>query len=134
LFEARVCRIEPQLGFVRLDVHLAWHVRLEKSFAVEGVVDARLPGDVADRAHHCLVVLLGGKSVLVHVDPTDGSPRPLARLYLDEKVVDPPQELLWTPHQSVEPRLAVAPFFRWLAGREFDHRQVLNIINRRKSA
>ena len=90
-----------------------------------------------ERVHHCLVVLMGGKRVLVEPDVRDREhwheQSPLyARIYLAERVVGTPVGLIRKHPACEKSLLEVLPYLQWLGARGFPVQMVQDTLNVRR--
>ena len=127
LHHARVVRVRS-LNCLEVDLDLGFGISVMKRIVLEGVDYRGIPKALRSDAKHCLVVLLGGKRVVVHTDQSKQDGFILGRVYLDERVYGKPEGLT-VPFGLTEPMLEVGAFYTWLAGKEFDVHLVKVAIN-----
>ena len=127
LYAGRTIRVHS-LNCVEIDLQLGFGVSVRKSILLEGVQPKTIPRRLASGAKHCLVVLLGGKRVIVHVDDHRKDGFLVGRVYLDEKVYGDPVGML-EPFGLAKTLLEVSTFYAWLADREYDIAQVKAVLN-----
>lgn len=135
-FHAKTLRVWT-INRVEAIVDLDFGVTIRKSFTIDGLAlgDA-LSEDVRARAVHCLVVLIGGKRLIVQPDPRSrdrwGSMREIAaRVYLAEKVNGSPIGYTENLPEASGPVLELAPYVSWLAQQQFDIDLVRETMNGR---
>ena len=131
LLRGRTVRVE-RLNCVEVNLDLDFGVSVKKRIIVEGVMPREVPRKLHSAAEHCMIVLLGGKRLLVHVaddaDKRDGII--VGRVYLAEKTYgDPPG--MRTPHGLDVLLLEVGEFFKHLATHKFDGDLVKCVLNKR---
>lgn len=132
LFDGRTVRVHsPSKIEVLTDLRLG--VTVLKAFALLDPLP-RLEDDVFDRAMHCLIVLIGGKRLLVQPDPAESENWPFlgtipARIYLAERTHG---ELVGhtrgLPGYEM-PLLELSPYLHWLHARSFDVADVRRALN-----
>lgn len=127
LKRAKVVRIQS-VNLIELDVDLGFGVSVTRVFTLDGIRVSDVPRDKRREAVHCLVVLLGGKSVFVQPENTLPTAR-FARVYLDERIHGSPVGLVQHAPGFDGPILDVSVFFEWLAGCDFSVREVKAILN-----
>lgn len=107
---------------VIIDFDLWFGIHGHKRVIIEGIDVGRVNAAQRGHAQHCLVVLLGGKRLLVKVaDPrVDGSV--LGRVYLDEKVYHKPAGLVEVSDLLGDnrERLEIGTYFDALIACNFD--------------
>lgn len=129
LLEGRVQRVSA-LGEldVLLDLGFGSHVR--RYVRIEGWPGEQIPTALRNAAMHALIVLVGGKSVLVLVSASsEVSPAVLGRVYLMDKVSRPDPSWFVPPYGTETPMLEVACFMSWVARYNFDKGTVLAALN-----
>lgn len=129
LFPARtVCVHAPNLIEATLD--LGFGVSLTRIFRLDTVSTDGLDEEAYSRAKHCLVVLLGGKRLLVQPQDERTFKNPIeARIYLDEKTHGKLVGQTCGMSTSVDPVLEVGPYVNWLRARGFDLDDVKFALN-----
>ncbi len=125
LLPARTVRIH-NLSRVELDVELPFGAHLHRTFTVTDM--QKVPEALRTRATHALVVLIGGKRMLIQPEHTREDARS-ARLFLNERVHGTPIGIVQHVERLVRPILDVAMFMSWLADRDFDIRIVREVVN-----
>jgi hypothetical protein len=114
---------------VEVALRLGFGVTVEKNIILEGVQRINVSKELRRTAHHALVVLVGGKNLIVQVngdDEKDG--HVMGRVFLSEKVHGEPEGLV-TPHGLDQPLLEVGTFFSWLGTQDFDVKAVKAVLN-----
>lgn len=132
LYQARCVRVHsPQR--VEVALRLGFGVFANKSLLLEGVNRRDYTQTQWSDLQHVLIVLLGGKHLLVHADNNDSLDGHVpARVYLDEAVAVA-EDYMTVPYTMVEPRLDVTKFVRWLKTKGFDMAVLKNVLNQRSS-
>jgi len=128
LHHGKVIRV-LSVNCLDVNVQLGFGVSIVRSFVLEGIEAKDIPPRLRSAANHCLIVLLGGKDVVVHTD--DDEKRDgflIGRVYLNEKVYGEPPGLI-TPHSLDVPMLEVSAFYKSLAAREYNVMDVKAILN-----
>lgn len=123
----RVNRV-MSLNSVEVDLQLGFGVSIRRGIRLEGIDVSAVPKHLLDAAKHCLVVLLGGKRVLVHTDPHRRGRFLMGRVYLDERVYGEPIGME-TPFGLDVSRLDASAFYAWLGAHEYDIRIVKSVLN-----
>jgi hypothetical protein len=123
VYQGKTLRVlRPDHVLVRLD--LGFHVMLERGFDVIGIRTAEIPADRRADALHCLVVLLGGKRLLLSLEDDDAT---AARIYLNERVHGTPAGLHPVSFDSL-PRLDVGLFMSSMMA-DFSVMRVKGVLN-----
>jgi len=99
-------------------IDLGFGVSITKCVRVEGI-DRDLIKSRARLATHCMVVLIGGKRILVHVGKSNAEGPVVGRVYLDEKVYHEPEGYV-IPLGLDAPKLEIGIYMTWLAAQGFD--------------
>jgi len=110
-------------------LRLGFGVTVEKNIVLEGVQRISVPKELRRRAHHALVVVVGGKDLIVQVgsdEEKDGNV--VGRVFLNERVHGKPEGLV-LPRGLEQPVLEVSTFFAWLGEKDFDLRVVKAALN-----
>jgi len=115
---------------IEVALDLGFGLHLNKRIVLEGVNNRSIPKKLRNAAQHALIVLVGGKRVLVHVDDTKQDGFLTGRVYLDEKVYGEPVGMT-IPFGRETPLLEVSEFYRWLGDVEFDLKEVKAALNGR---
>lgn len=121
------------LNCIEVRLQLDFGVQLDRKIIVESIERDRVPHRLRRPAKKALVVLLGGKALFVHTDPTaqDGYIR--GRIFLNEKVYAPPAEVMMEPFGFPgRPLLEVGTCFQWLQTHEFDIGVLKEVLNGRR--
>jgi hypothetical protein len=134
-FVAKTIRVHS-IGLVEVSLDLDFGVRLNKLISVSGMSAASVPERLRSSAMHCLVVLLGGKRLIVQPDPECrldwGRLRELeARLFLDERVFGSPVGLTTNLVGDGSENLDVSMYFESLRDTNFSVDAVKNTLNRK---
>ncbi len=130
LHHARTVRVQS-FNCLEVDLDLNYGVSVRKNIVLEGVQSADVPRHLRKAAQHALVVLVGGKRLIVHTerqDTTDGYIQ--GRVYLAERVYGSPEGIA-TPYGLDLQLLEVTIFCRWLKTVDYDLRHVKAILNGR---
>lgn len=131
LLAARVVRVHSA-NKVELDVDLGFGVRIVRAFTLEGLDNRTVPDELATRAVHALVVLVGGKDVLIRPE----SMKPEARragVYLNTRIFGTPVGFVADVPGLPRPILDVAAFLNWIAAQDFDIALVRDVVHGKKS-
>ena len=130
LHRARTIRVQT-FNCIEVDLELDYGVSIRKRIVLEGVDQGNVPKHLRKSAQHALIVLVGGKKLIIHVDNKNMSDGFIpGRVYLDERVYGAPEGLV-TPYGLDEELLEVSIFYLWLAKREFDIGHVKSALNGR---
>lgn len=124
LYRGRVVRV-PTYNSVEVEIDLTLGVFVRKTAVLEGLSDT-LVGRRWSDAMHCLVVLCGGKTVYLSIDPSRRDGHLLARVFVPQ----------WSPFVQADapppdmdgPALEVLPAMRWAATVDFDAKQLRTAI------
>ena len=127
LLRGRTVRVmSPNL--VEVELQLGFGVSIRKAVRLEGIDESSIPRHCARDAKHCLVVLLGGKHLLVHTDVHRQGRILVGRVYLDARVYGAPIGME-VPFGMDESRLDVSVFYDWLRGCRYDVGMVKAVLN-----
>lgn len=134
LFKARTYRVHT-LNRVEATVQLDFGIHVNKLFEVPDM-PARLDRETFDAAMHCLIILIGGKRLLIQPDEVDREAwtfRPVltGRIYLAEKTHGSLVGHTFGLSPETDPVLELAPFFEWVRQRGFSKADVKAAINGR---
>lgn len=137
LFAARTQRVQSVRRIEAL-VDLDFAVQIRRTFLLDALQLPPLDEAMIARAKHCLVVLIGGKQLLVRPDPNTRwnwhlMPEILARVFLNERVFGRPVGYIELMPEAQGPVLEVAPYMNWLASQRFDVDLVRETLNWRPS-
>lgn len=121
IYEARTIRVLA-LNRVLVDLSLGFGVHIQRSIVIEGVASS-LPSTHYKNANHCLVIVLGGRDLLVHTDDTliDGCLK--GRVYIADPAPSAPDGTLAVPYGLDDPRMEVGLMWQWLEKTGFDPRE-----------
>lgn len=128
---ATVVRVH-HLNCLEVRLQLDFGITITKRVIIEGIDGHRIPPKLRPVAKKALVVLVGGKPILVHTDPAVCDGILNGRVYLNEKVHEAPASALLIPHGFDQPLLEVGFFFQWLLEREFDFTALKAVLNGRR--
>lgn len=131
LYEARSARVLSQCMLLA-EIDLGFGCLAQRTLYVEGVDHVPPPGELGDRANHCMVVLLGGKKLLLQISdfPIEGPVQ--ARVFLDEHVYGHANlPGLTRPYGIDELMLDVGEFYRYLGRNRFNVALVKQAISER---
>ena len=134
LIRARSIRVE-WFNCVDVGLDLDFGVQIRKRIIIEGIQPRDVPKKFHSAARHCMIVLLGGKRLIIRVDP--GADRRdgilLGRVYLAEETYgDPPG--MRVPHGLDKKLLEVGEFFQYLLTKKFEDEYVKRALNKRTQA
>jgi hypothetical protein len=113
---------------IEVALDLGFGLHLNKRIVLEGISNRSIPKKHRNAAQHALIILVGGKRLLVHVDDTKQDGYLTGRVYLDEKVYGEPVGMT-IPFGREKPLLEVSEFYRWLGDVEFDLKEVKAALN-----
>mgnify|MGYP000179800205 CR=1 FL=1 len=129
LREARTVRVHS-IGRIEVDVDLGLGVRKNHIFSLEGFSHRDVEDPNKAKACHCLVVLIGGKRLLVQPEHLRPDAR-RARLFLAEKVHGSPVGLVQHAPGLTKPILDISVFLSWLSASDFEIAKVHEVVNGR---
>ena len=134
LYEGKVYRVHDRWDSVTIDTDLGFGIFMRITFTVVGVPYDKVSDELKSAAMHCMVVLLGGKRVIVKTNrpPRQHSSITRASIFLDEYVNEPPEGVMGVPTEGSQPRLEVGEYMQWLAQYDYDVRKVRATLNGRK--
>jgi hypothetical protein len=135
LYNARTVRVYSHDSIVA-DIDLGFGAHVHRRVFIAGV-PARVQMGVKNEAYHCLVVLLGGKNLLLEVSATPSDQPFCAKVYLDERVHGSPVGMTCPSGATVSPdnlRLDVGAYYVWLGQRGYDLGVLKETLNGRRSA
>lgn len=127
LREGKTVRIHS-VGRIEVEIDLGLGVRKQHIFALEDFQPKSVPDALRSQATHCLVVLIGGKKLLVqpeHLRPDAKR----ARLFLAERIYGSPVGIVQHAPGFDRPILDVSVFMGWLSGADFDVAKVREVTN-----
>lgn len=110
-------------------VALGFGVTVTKRVIIEGIDSHRIPPQLRPLAKKAMVILVGGKSILVHADPSVQDGIVQGRVYLNEKVYGAPEGAMCVPYGLDQPLLEIGFFFEWLHGRNFSIDALKGVLN-----
>lgn len=132
-FRGRTLKIHS-VSRVDVLVEMPFDLFVCKTFTLDalGFDDSAFDDDTYSDAQHALVVLLGGKRVIVEPDISQrahwGHLRTItARIYLDARVHGAPVGL--TKGILSNPVLEISPFFSWVAENKFNMGTMKRVLN-----
>lgn len=129
-----VVRHVPSVNRLRVTIELPFDIAVTRIVTLEEVRHTDFDSDdLRDRAQHCLIVLLGGKSVVVAPSPSGldrwTSKPTLARVYLNERLYGQPVGFTPELPGCTRPVLEVSSFFNSLRAHGFQVGDVKQVIN-----
>lgn len=127
LRQARVVRVKS-VNQIELTVDLGFGVSSTRAFTLDDIRVADVPEERRSDAVHCLVVLLGGKRVVVQPENFKPTAK-FARIYLAEKIYGSPVGLVQHAPGFDRSILDVSVFFQWLSGCNYSLEAVKEVIN-----
>ena len=116
------------LNSIEVELQLGFGVSIRKAVRLEGIDESSVPRHHASDAKHCLVVLLGGKRLLIHTDVHRKGRTLVGRVYLDERVYGEPVGM-GIPFGMDELRLDVSVFYEWLRANGYNVQAVKVMLN-----
>ena len=114
---------------IEADIELDFGVHVRRVVHLEGLDAQTVPSSLVSRAKHALVVLIGGKNLIINTEPTLNGSKVVGRLYLDVPVYGNPPGMTIPPGLDQE-MLEVSEFFLSLRKNGFNKDDVLSILNR----
>ena len=132
LLRGRVLRVRS-INCLEIRLTLAFGVSVEKNVVLEGVDKNCVPEKRRQAAKRALIVLVGGKDVIVHTDTLAQDGFVIGRVYLDEKIYGKPEVGFVEPYNIDVPMLEVSTFYLWLRERDFDVRLATEALNGSKN-
>ena len=117
------------LNCLQVRLHTGFGQTLSKRVVIEGIDQKAVLPALRTKAKKAMVVLCGGKSVIVHTDDATEDGIILGRVYFNEKVFDAPADAMLVPHTLAQPMLEIGTFFQWLWEREFDISALKEVLN-----
>ena len=127
LFPAKTARIHTP-DCIEAKIDLGFGITVDRRILVDGIYGkgSKLLG--YDEAKHCMIVLIGGKKLLIETldPPVHGPVR--ARVFLDEQINERAVGMS-KPHGLDSPRLELSAFWAWLASRDFSVDDVRAVLN-----
>lgn len=133
-FRARTIRVQTA-NRIEVDLDLDFGLRSKRNFLVDGLTLVDIPEDLRPDAKHCLVILVGGKNLVVRPDSRvrdkwHGIADLRAQVYLRGAVFgDPVGYISGGVPESSGPVLEVGPYMRWLQTHDFNVEFVKEMIN-----
>lgn len=134
-FRARTVRVHSP-NRIEVDLDLDFGSRLKRTFLIEGLVLNDVPEALRQDAKHCLVVLVGGKNLVVRPNPRERDRWHRisdlhARVYLRDVDVhgEPVGYVPGGVPESSGPVLEVGPYMSWLQSQGFDVERVKETMN-----
>lgn len=112
---------------VEFDLNLGLGVHIVKTFTLSGFNPKLVTDQNRQNAVHALVILLGGKDVLLDLDSDRADVRN-ARVYLNERIYGTPVGYVSNVPRLPRPILDVPVFMEWLAGYSFDVALVREVV------
>jgi hypothetical protein len=134
-FVAKTVRVHA-VGVVEVSLDLDFGVRLNKLISVTDMSSSDIPDSVKSNAMHCLVVLLGGKRLIIQPDPRTradwGKNHEIeGRIFLDERVFGGPVGLTTDVSGCSSDVLDISPYFESLRANDFAVSVVKNNLNKK---
>lgn len=124
IYSGRTTRV-LNLNCLEVDMALAFGVRVAKNLVLEGVDSHSVPPARRSEANHCLVIIAGGRDLLIHTDDDttrDGFIK--ARVYLDAPLLGAMPAGVCQPYGIDEERVEVSLLYGWAASVGFDAARV----------
>lgn len=132
LYSARTYHVHERFDTVTIDVSFEpFFVYTRVPVRIEGVNFDNIEPGKRDDVRHALVILVGGKDILVKVQnpPSYVDGKMLARIFLDRQPKDPPSEAMQKPASHLDSRLEIGEFLAWLADFSYDTKRVQRVLN-----
>lgn len=127
LWKAKVKKVHS-VNRVELCIELGFGCYVQKTFTLEDVRVKDIEPEHRRAAVHALVVLLGGKRVLVQPENTSADAK-IARVYLTEKIYGSPVGVVMHAPKVEAPILDVTVFYNWLRPQGFAIAEVRAVVN-----
>lgn len=132
-FRARTVCVQSA-NRIETELDLDFGIRLRRTFLLDGFEVHAAVGEARNRAKHCLVVLAGGRSLVVRPDPRlrdrwHGGVDLRARVFLCERVFGRPVGYMQSVTEAQGPALELGPYMSWLASTDFDVEVVKDLLN-----
>lgn len=133
-FHARTLRVQS-VARIEATIDLDFGVMIRRTIVLDGLTLPRdMPDDLRQRAKHCLVVLIGGKRLVIRPDARsrdrwNSMPEIPSRVYLAERVCGKPIGFIETLPDANGSVLELAPYLTWLATQHFDVDLVKETMN-----
>jgi hypothetical protein len=134
-FKAKTTRVHS-VGAIEVLIDLDFGVSISKVITLDGLLPSDIPETEKNKAQHCLIVLLGGKKLLLQPDPTESNfwgrkPDVRSRVFLDERIFGTPVGMTTGVSNEDGDFLDVVAFLKSLASDGYQVEDVKNILNRR---
>lgn len=126
LHEGHVLHIRS-VNCVEINLFLDFNVSVVKKILLEGVEIKDILPQARQSANRCLIVLIGGKDVIVHTNSCEDGEYTIGRIYLNERVYGTPPGM-YTPYGLDVPMLEISTFYRSLAP-DYDIEEVKAVLN-----
>ena len=127
VYKAKTVRVSS-VNSLLVDLDLGFGIHAHRTVYLEGVSVGSVPAPLRKNAMHCLVVLLGGKRLLLRTTDAQKVDGVLARVYLAEKVYGNPVGLS-VPYGFDDALLDVSEFYLSLRTNGYDVSGVKSILN-----
>ena len=121
------------LGCIDVTIELGYSIRVDRTVRIDGINAGGRRAD-AEKIHHFLIVLLGGKDVLIQT-PRSQFDRPLrdsallARVFLNRRVFGALDGMVFAPYGMRDAMLDAGLFYQEVARRNFDMQYVRHVLN-----
>ncbi len=126
LYQGRTAKIQTA-NVIDVDLDLTLGVMLRRSITVEGVTAATVRGQWRE-ATHCMVLLAGGREVLVYTDERNRGGAAIGRVYVPGIApTNSPVPLEKPPGIDVA-CVEVSSWIRWVADFGFDDRRLRSAL------
>lgn len=126
-FNAKTIHIR-EIDLVEVDLSLGFGISVRREINVEGVNPNMVPRKDFEAANRCMIILLGGKNLIVQADDSSSDRVVMGRVFLDEDVYGATDSLL-TPFGTNKKRLEVGNFFSEMVKHRFEAPFVRQILN-----
>jgi hypothetical protein len=123
LYRAMTVRV-VHLNCILADIDVGFGVITRKNLLVDGVDCAAVPQAMRSDAMHCMVMLVGGRELLIHTDcaALDGFLK--SQVYLSDDAPRAPKGTMSVPPGMGEPHLDIGLMWNWVADQRFNPRTV----------
>jgi hypothetical protein len=132
VYRGKVVRVQS-INCIEINLDLRFGVHIDKNVVLEGIEAKDINPKLRSQAMHCLILLVGGKKVIVHADDSQRDGYIVGRVFLQDRVTEAPVPLL-RPYGMDTPMLEVTSFYRWMASRDFNAADVTNLLNAKVGA
>lgn len=127
LYHGRTIRV-CSTDCIEADIDLGFGSHVHRRVLIEGLDRKAVQERMRSKAKHCLVVLLGGKRLVLQTAEPKVEGMTLCRVFLDEQVYGEPEGMC-IPFGMRSEMLEVGTFMSWVGHCGFDIDDVKNVLN-----